>query len=915
MLFFSIDMKKFRQFLEQQQEESRPIFSYDNKSLYYESDLENAGFKYVEKDPLGTHHVPVYYFEGQDRQSSLSIPINQVIYGKSPTSRPVLPANVPNHRKLSSHCFVLAQKKSDSSYYALKYLPHNQVVWIGQDQQKGMMSLSEMERQFSIIEDQHGFPQMFCGKEMEIGRWLDSFQGKQHELDTDKTIDSHQASRKLTQEEEAEDAHENENNEEEEKEYRRKRNEVYVKNLEIEQIKNELKVNEKYRIPEHRVTPFVYRIERRFGSLLVAQKNIRQDNPNDKSIFPGIVVNALAGTGKTTTLRHLYSYYQPGQKWLYLVFNKKNQVEATEKFDSNIDIMTTHSFLGKLLNANRSVIPFTKIVTTGPRRVKGRVFFNTSLKDKLIEHLIPASWPQLNSSLMITDKKDKTKLISPLNLSAKKLVSQLVSLAKAYALPHHFLFPPEKQKEVELDTKQKLLSIAEKHGLSFDISDSVYQIKDENVLNKLKDEAIDYAYRILGYSIPEYQPEELVKVSGRKMLMREHDDTLWYAAIYADKLIWPKYDVVLIDEVQDFNVCQIIMTRKLKEQGAIVVAVGDPNQSIYFFRGADDEAFQKITDLVSGTRTKYSLPINFRSGGKILEWVRHNSDVKNIRPAPENAEKGRVYAANNGTDPAVTFDEFVKKIKDEINKKEKISAAIISRTNTPLLSAAIYLMRKDVPFIIVGRDLQIELSEFIREVYKYIQYKREKSGSNPPGSYKSISIREFADELHQYENVLNIRQRKARTQNQFDMIKKSIANANFMNKMLDYLSDLAMVSGKPGVDYMDETGKALKTLDDLSSFIRRRFASALDEGNTSSYYSYEVQKDKNIVLTTAHKSKGLEWDRVSILNAEEFSTEKSNVVNEAQKQQERNCWYVAITRPRDELYIMHTEEEDYEKMV
>jgi ABC-type cobalamin/Fe3+-siderophores transport system ATPase subunit len=58
----------------------------------------------------------------------------------------------------------------------------------------------------------------------------------------------------------------------------------------------------------------------------------------------------LAGTGKTTVLRHIASFKKPGEKWIYLVFNKRNQLEAKESFPKDIESMTSHGFLKDVLN-------------------------------------------------------------------------------------------------------------------------------------------------------------------------------------------------------------------------------------------------------------------------------------------------------------------------------------------------------------------------------------------------------------------------------------------------------------------------------------------------------------------------------------------------------------------------------------
>jgi Type III restriction enzyme, res subunit len=95
----------------------------------------------------------------------------------------------------------------------------------------------------------------------------------------------------------------------------------------------------------------------------MVEKANRQPNPYQDAVIEefantdkNIVINALAGTGKTTTLKRLArDFKKPGERWIYLVYNNKNQKEAERKFKEegiDIEVKTSHSFLGDVLKAN-----------------------------------------------------------------------------------------------------------------------------------------------------------------------------------------------------------------------------------------------------------------------------------------------------------------------------------------------------------------------------------------------------------------------------------------------------------------------------------------------------------------------------------------------------------------------------------
>lgn len=125
-------------------------------------------------------------------------------------------------------------------------------------------------------------------------------------------------------------------------------------------------------------------------------------------------------------------------------------------------------------------------------------------------------------------------------------------------------------------------------------------------------------------------------------LVYNYDDMLWWPVVL--DMQPPHYDDVLLDEVQDFNACQRILVERLEAQGSRIAAVGDPYQAVFRFRGADNESFNKMFELLSGTKRgceELLLPDNFRCCIEIIDWLVENTIVKDIR-ACKTAGHGRV---------------------------------------------------------------------------------------------------------------------------------------------------------------------------------------------------------------------------------------------------------------------------------
>lgn len=154
-----------------------------------------------------------------------------------------------------------------------------------------------------------------------------------------------------------------------------------------------------------------------------------------------------------------------------------------------------------------------------------------------------------------------------------------------------------------------------------------------------------------------------LSVPGKKFgSIYDFDDMIWWPVVLDMKPTF--YDVVLLDEVQDFNACQIELVSRMMEKGSRLVAVGDPYQAVYRFRGADSDAFDKVQEtLNSGTRgcTVVLLPTNYRCSKSVIRWVRENSVVHDIE-ACDNAPEGLV-------DESMSYNQILDLLVEEFGKR------------------------------------------------------------------------------------------------------------------------------------------------------------------------------------------------------------------------------------------------------
>jgi DNA helicase-2/ATP-dependent DNA helicase PcrA len=155
----------------------------------------------------------------------------------------------------------------------------------------------------------------------------------------------------------------------------------------------------------------------------------------------------------------------------------------------------------------------------------------------------------------------------------------------------------------------------------------------------------------------------------------------------------PQYDRVFVDETQDLNAAQIALVLKAVRPKGRIVAVGDPRQCIYTFRGAAADAFEKVRSAL-GAKV-LPLSVSYRCARAIVAEAQQI--VPYIEAAP-GAEEGSVERASEG----------------EMLVKAQPGDFILSRVNAPLLKLCLSFLRCNVPAAIQGRDVGAKLAGVVR---------------------------------------------------------------------------------------------------------------------------------------------------------------------------------------------------------
>jgi len=156
-----------------------------------------------------------------------------------------------------------------------------------------------------------------------------------------------------------------------------------------------------------------------------------------------------------------------------------------------------------------------------------------------------------------------------------------------------------------------------------------------------------------------------------------------------------KYDYLFVDEAQDLNPAQLNLVLSSIKDGGRIIAVGDRNQSIYGFRGADVESIPKIITHLKAT--VLPLSITYRCPKRHVELAQKL--VKDIRAAP-SAIEGKIEYKK--------YDDFYDLVKED--------DLVLCRNNSPLLSPCMNLIQQGRKATIRGRDIGKNLISLIKEL-------------------------------------------------------------------------------------------------------------------------------------------------------------------------------------------------------
>ena len=415
-------------------------------------------------------------------------------------------------------------------------------------------------------------------------------------------------------------------------------------------------------------------------------------------------------------------------------------------------------------------------------------------------------------------------------------------------------------------------------------------------------------------------------------LLQNHEDVRTYYQ--------RKFRYVLVDEYQDTNSAQYMLTSLLAGGYENICVVGDDDQSIYRFRGATIENILNFEKHYPGSRT-IRLEQNYRSTQAILNAangvIAHNLGRKGKRlwTANGSGEPITVYEAyDEGTEANFVAGQIISGSKGK-NFKDY---AILYRTNAQSNALEFALKRNGIPYRVIGGMRFFDRAE-VKDMLSYLCIINNRSDdlrlkriiNNPPRGLgaKTLEVAErlaTAEGLPLYSIVSNtdsynplekaatkFRQFTALIEELDQLLEDGMDLPEFYDELLSRTGYIAMLEAKP----TEENKTRIENVRELKSSIQAYVQNAeiptlagfLEE--IALYTDLEEYNDGDdaVVMMTMHSAKGLEFPHVFLVGFEDGLFPGMRAIGDYEEmEEERRLCYVAITRAKETLTISHAKQ-------
>lgn len=421
--------------------------------------------------------------------------------------------------------------------------------------------------------------------------------------------------------------------------------------------------------------------------------------------------------------------------------------------------------------------------------------------------------------------------------------------------------------------------------------------------------------------------DDIINVTVR--LLQENEDV---RSRYQEK-----FRYVLVDEYQDTNHAQYLLTSLLAGKHKNICVVGDDDQSIYRFRGATIENILNFEKQYTGSRT-IRLEQNYRSTQSILNAansvISHNIGRKGKKLWTSNGQ-GEPIVVYEASDEGAEGNYVAGQILKGLKKGSFKDYAVLYRTNAQSNALEYAFKRNGIPYRIIGGMRFFDRAE-VKDMLSYLcvinnradDLRLKRIVNNPPRGLGSKTI-EAVERLAEAEGksmyevlsdpynygplekpALKLLQFSAFIEGMAQLLADGMSLPEFYDELIVRSGYADMLNAKP----TEENKSRLENIRELKSSIHSYMENTqspslsgfLEEIALYTDLEQYDESDDAVVMMTMHSAKGLEFPNVFLVGLEDGLFPGMRAIGDAEEmEEERRLCYVAITRAKQTLTISH----------
>ena len=390
-----------------------------------------------------------------------------------------------------------------------------------------------------------------------------------------------------------------------------------------------------------------------------------------------------------------------------------------------------------------------------------------------------------------------------------------------------------------------------------------------------------------------------------------------------------KFKYILIDEFQDINQAQYEVIRMLAAPENNLFVVGDDDQSVYGFRGAKPGIMMEFQKDYPDYR-QVVLDVNYRSTAHIvngaLRVIGHNK-VRYPKQIKAQKKADKTIHIQEVKDPSEEANYILDAIREKIRQNQKPKEiAVLFRTAQDARILAELLVQYQIPFQmkehlnnLYDHFVGIDIYSYLKLAKKEFERKYFLQVVNRPNRY--IARESMEDSRVTYETLRRFYCDKEWMQDRIDQmewdlkmienktpyaaiqyIRKSMGYDEFLKEYASY-REMNPEELREVLDEIQERAKGFKSIDEWFEHVEN-YKEFLKQQNKQS------EGSEGVSLLTMHGSKGLEFDTVYIMAANEGAVPYKKAKTEDEIEEERRLFYVAMTRAKQTLVISYAKEKN-----